>query len=164
MTDSQLRLLIGQRLAVGFDGTAIPDEFAQLVRDCKVGNVILFRRNIESFEQIRELNGQLRELVIAQTGLEPYLMLDEECGSVSRLCQIGTTTPCAMAIGATGKVDNAYEVARIIGQELRSTGFNLNLFPLNVIHASIFTRKSIIPFLLLQTGLGLCMSSEAVSC
>ena len=129
MTDSQLRLLIGQRLAVGFDGTAIPDEFAQLVRDCKVGNVILFRRNIESFEQIRELNGQLRELVIAQTGLEPYLMLDEECGSVSRLCQIGTTTPCAMAIGATGKVDNAYEVARIIGQELRSTGFNLNLAP-----------------------------------
>lgn len=129
MTELELRHLIGQRLAVGFEGTTIPEEFASLVHDWKIGNVILFRRNIESYEQICQLNRDLRELVLRETGLEPYIMLDEECGSVSRLGAIGVTTPCAMAIGATGEPENAFRIGRIIGQELRASGFNLNLAP-----------------------------------
>ncbi|MCR4884545.1 MAG: beta-N-acetylhexosaminidase [Clostridiales bacterium] len=129
MTETELRHLIGQRLAVGFEGTSIPEEYAALVHDWKIGNVILFRRNIESFEQIRHLNQELRELIAQETGLEPYIMLDEECGSVSRLGAIAVTTPCAMAIGATEKPENAFRIARIIGQELRAAGFNLNLAP-----------------------------------
>ncbi|MBQ1860514.1 MAG: hypothetical protein II141_04970, partial [Clostridia bacterium] len=95
MTDPALRSLIGCRLAVGFDGPTIPEEFAAMVHDWKIGNVILFRRNIESFEQICRLNQELRELFVRETGREPYIMLDEECGSVSRLGVIGVTTPCA---------------------------------------------------------------------
>ena len=129
MTDPALRSLIGCRLAVGFDGPTIPEEFAALVHDWKIGNVILFRRNIESFEQICRLNQELRELFVRETGREPYIMLDEECGSVSRLGVIGVTTPCAMAIGATGNTENAYQIGSIIGQELRAAGFNLNLAP-----------------------------------
>ena len=47
------RILLGQRLAFGFEGTCIPENFAALVHEYKIGNVILFRRNIENNEQLR---------------------------------------------------------------------------------------------------------------
>ena len=56
-------------------------------------------------------------------------MLDEECGSVSRLAHIAAPTPCAMAIGATGQPEHARSIGRLIGEELRSVGINFNLAP-----------------------------------
>ena len=47
------RILLGQRLAFGFEGTCIPEDFAALVREYKIGNVILFRRNIKNNDQLR---------------------------------------------------------------------------------------------------------------
>lgn len=129
MNGSEFRKTLGQRLSVGFDGFTVPDEFAQLVREYKVGNVILFRRNIQSRDQLRRLCADLTELILRETGLPPFIMLDEECGSVSRLAHIGTPTPSAMAIGATGDPSNAHAVGRMIGEELRAVGVNFNLAP-----------------------------------
>lgn len=36
----------GQHIMSGLPGTEIDPAFAALVRECKVGNVILFRRNV----------------------------------------------------------------------------------------------------------------------
>lgn len=41
-----IREKIGQRLVFGFPGTTIPAEFAALVREYKIGNVILFRLSL----------------------------------------------------------------------------------------------------------------------
>ena len=46
---------IGQRLMVGFPGTEIDPEFEALVREFKIGNVILFRRNVENKDQLTKL-------------------------------------------------------------------------------------------------------------
>ena len=128
MTEQQ-KIQIGQRLSVGFDGFTIPQEYADLIRTYKVGNVILFRRNVQSFAQLRALCDDLRRLIIAETGHEPFIMIDEECGRVSRLGHIATQTPSAMAIGATGNAEYAYQIGRLIGQELRASGPNFNLAP-----------------------------------
>ena len=107
---NDLKIMLGQRLSVGFDGFEIPEEFERLIREYKVGNVILFRRNVQSFAQLRRLCVELRALIVRETGRIPFIMLDEECGSVSRLAHIGTPTPSAMAIGATGNPENARAV------------------------------------------------------
>lgn len=130
MLEIESRRALGQRLSVGFDGFTVPDGFARLVREYKVGNVILFRRNIQSADQLRRLCADLTGLILRETGLPPFIMLDEECGSVSRLAHIGTPTPSAMAIGATGDPANAYAVGRMIGEELRAVGVNFNLAPI----------------------------------
>ncbi len=121
--------LIGQRLAVGFDGFTVPEEYIRLVKEYQVGNVILFRRNVKDYDQLRALCESLRRLITEETGLEPYIMIDEECGSVSRLAHIAAQTPSAMAIGATGKTENAYQIGRLIGEELKAVGVNFNLAP-----------------------------------
>ena len=74
----ELRLQIGQRLAVGFEGVQAPPELVELIKKYKVGNIIYFRRNVESFDQLRALCAQLRALILEETGIEPYLMIDEE--------------------------------------------------------------------------------------
>ena len=124
-----MRIKIGQRLVVGFDGLEVPPEYVELVKKYKVGNALLFRRNVKSYAQLKALCASLRELILRETGHEPFIMIDEECGSVSRLAGIAAETPCALAIGATGNPENAKKIGRLIGEELRAVGINLNLAP-----------------------------------
>ena len=123
------RFLIGQCLGVGFDGPVIPAEYAELVRKYKIGNVLLFRRNVESFEQIKALCASLTNLIQGETGLPPFIMAGEEGGSVSRLSHIAGLTPCPMAVGATGDPENARTVGRWIGKAMRAVGVNMDFGP-----------------------------------
>ncbi len=129
MNDLERRLRLGQRLSVGFEGLNVPEEYVRLVKEYKVGNAVLFKRNVESYAQLKSLCDELRRVIEGETGLEPFIMVDEECGSVSRLGHIAAPTPCAMAIGATGDPENAYRIGRLVGDELRSAGINFNLAP-----------------------------------
>lgn len=129
MTSEALKIKLGQRLAVGFDGTSVPEEYRQLIREYKIGNVILFRRNVGSFDQLKAMCRELRQLILQETGHEPFITIDEECGSVSRLAPIAGETPCAMALGATGKPENAYRIGQTIGENLRALGINFDLAP-----------------------------------
>ena len=129
MDPQKLRKRLGQRLSVGFDGPTIPDEYRQMIREYKIGNVILFRRNVHSCEQLKKLCEDLRVLILEETGMEPFIMIDEEGGSVSRLAEIGVPTPSCMAIGATGDPENARRIARSIGDDLHAIGVNFNLAP-----------------------------------
>ena len=45
---------IGQRLVTGFPGTALTPELVQVVKEYKIGNIILFRENIASADQLRK--------------------------------------------------------------------------------------------------------------
>ena len=47
--------MLGQPLVFGFHGKTLPEEFKNLLREYKIGNVILFLRNVESAEQLRAL-------------------------------------------------------------------------------------------------------------
>ncbi|MBQ9264103.1 MAG: beta-N-acetylhexosaminidase [Clostridia bacterium] len=129
MTAQDVRMYLGQRLSVGFDGPVIPEEYENLIREYKIGNVILFRRNVKDYAQLKALCASLRTLIKAETGLEPFIMIDEECGSVSRLGHIAGATPSAMAIGATNEKENAYRIGRIMGDELHAVGINFDLAP-----------------------------------
>ena len=43
-----LTQMLGQKLVFGFHGTSLSPEFKALIRKYKIGNVILFLRNVES--------------------------------------------------------------------------------------------------------------------
>ena len=129
MMTTDMKIKLGQRLAVGFDGYEIPQEYIDLVREHKIGNAILFRRNCRDYGQLKGLCADLRALITEETGYEPFIMIDEECGSVSRLAPIAGETPCAMAIGATDEPENAYRIGKIMGERLRAVGVNFNLAP-----------------------------------
>ena len=69
---------IGQRLVTGFPGTALTPELVQVVKEYKIGNIILFRENISDAAQLRTLCADLTELIRRETGYDPFIMVDQD--------------------------------------------------------------------------------------
>lgn len=124
-----VRQMLGQKLVFGFHGTVLPEEFKNLLREYKIGNVILFLRNVESAAQVRRLCAEIQRLIWEETGLPAFIMIDQEGGMVSRLPETAVNVPGAMAVAATGKPENARLASEITIRQLRGLGVNFNLAP-----------------------------------
>ena len=119
---------IGQLVWVGFQGYEFNDELKFLIDKYKVGNIILFTRNIKDIKQLFELNRKIHEYVIEKTGIMPFISIDQEGGMVTRIMDGATFCPGNMTL-ATSTTDNAYQIGKIMGEELRALGINFNLAP-----------------------------------
>mgnify|MGYP000352751055 CR=1 FL=1 len=97
---------IGQRLVTGFPGTALTPELVQVVKEYKIGNIILFRENIASADQLRTLCADLQTLIRSETGHDAFIMIDQEGGAVTRLPESCINVPGSMALAATGDPEN----------------------------------------------------------
>ena len=124
-----VKQMLGQKLIFGFHGTTLSEEFRELVREYRIGNVILFLRNIESAEQTRRLCGEIQELILEVTGYPAFIVIDQEGGLVSRLPEDAVTVPCAMAVAATGDPESARTAAEITIRQLQGLGANFNMAP-----------------------------------
>lgn len=129
LQEMTLQEKLGQRLAAGFQGLEPPEEFLRLIKEYKVGNIILFRRNIQDGPQLKKLCATLRKVVEEETGVTPFITIDQEGGVVTRLPESEVNIPGAMAVAATGNPRNAYDMGLLTAQELRSCGVDFNLAP-----------------------------------
>src|SRR2546426_8285113 len=121
--------LIGQRFVVDFSGPEVTADLERLLREGRVGGVILFVKNVRSASQVRTLTADLQRLA-ADVGLPPLLItIDQEGGLVNRLIDGVTVFPSAMALGASGRAEDAATAGRITSVELRALGVNVNHAP-----------------------------------
>lgn len=124
-----LKQMLGQKLIFGFHGETLSEEFKNLIREYKIGNVILFLRNVKSADQLRGLCAEIQELILAETGYPAFIVIDQEGGMVTRLPQDAVNVPGAMAIAATGDPENARIASQITIRQLRGLGANFNMAP-----------------------------------
>lgn len=143
-----LRDKIGQMLIMGFDGKIVDDKssIVQSIQNENIGGVILFDynyqtkqfdKNIESPQQVQQLNAQLQQFtqLANQSHNRPLLPLlisvDYEGGRVNRLKeQYGfPATISAKEVGTMGEID-AQKVVNRMASTLKSSGFNLNFAPM----------------------------------
>jgi beta-N-acetylhexosaminidase len=114
----------GHALAVGFDGTVIPDDVVALAEQSGLGGVILFTRNCPSLEIVLSLTAAARRL-----GPDVLVMVDHEGGRVHRLPEPFTRFPPAAAVARAGGARLAADVASAMARELRAAGFDSGLAP-----------------------------------
>src|SRR6266702_3151528 len=107
----------GDGLAVGFEGTRIPDAVASLAARSGLGGIVLFARNCPSLEDVLTLTASARAL-----GPDVLVMVDHEGGRVHRLPEPFTRFPPAATIGRSGDPELAAAVARAMARELRAAG------------------------------------------
>jgi beta-N-acetylhexosaminidase len=119
-----LAQLAHRLLIVGFDGHTAPEDTLSLVRK-GVGGVILFARNIASPEQVAELN---RSIKASAPGLI-VSSVDQEGGRVARLRAPWTEWPPLRQLGRSADEALAEEVGRVLGVELRASGFDVDYAP-----------------------------------
>ncbi len=114
---------------VGLPGPRLDPVARELVRDLKVGGVILFARNIESPEQVWELTRDLQREALAATGRPLLIAVDQEGGTVQRLRSPFTLIPPARELGLGSSPEQVRELARQVARELRVVGLNVKLAP-----------------------------------
>ena len=127
--DLTVKQMLGQKLIFGFHGESMSPEFISLVKEYKIGNVILFLRNVKSAQQLRRLCGEIQQLVLEETGYPAFIVIDQEGGMVTRLPQDAVNVPGAMALAATGNPDNARLASEITIRQLKGLGPNFNMAP-----------------------------------
>ena len=125
-----LKSKIGKLLMVGFSGLQPSDHLKRMMREYRVGGVILFRRNVAGAEQVKELTDAIRRIA-EESGYSypPLITLDQEGGRVNRITDGVVLSPGNMALGATRDETQAHEAGYIVGSELKSLGINMNLAP-----------------------------------
>jgi len=114
----------GEGLAVGFEGTRIPDAVAALAERSGLGGLVLFTRNCPDVESVLAQTKAARAL-----GPDVLVMVDHEGGRVHRLPEPFTRFPPAAAIGRAGDPRLAAAVARAMARELRAAGFDSGIAP-----------------------------------
>jgi beta-N-acetylhexosaminidase len=126
LTDEQLA---GQRLMVGFNGKALDDELRFMIRQIRVGGIILFKRNVSDPSQLGELCKAAQSLA-AEVGDPPLMIaIDQEGGPVARLGPPFTVFPGNRAIGDARSERAAREFGTKAARELREVGITVNFAP-----------------------------------
>lgn len=124
--DTEQMKTAGQRLMLGFDGIDLNDDLRHLIRDLGVGGLILFKRNIETPDQVKALCESCRVYAKA-CGLPPlFIAIDQEGGTVARLREPFTLFKGNPYIKT---LEEARHFAAVTARELKSIGVNMNFAP-----------------------------------
>lgn len=116
---------IGQLLIIGFDGIEISPRLASLLTRVQPAGVILFARNITGTEQTWTLLRECQKCVTTPL----FTCVDLEGGTVDRFRNVLGPAPSPAAVFATGNRTLFRKHGRVIGENCRALGFNVDFAP-----------------------------------
>jgi len=116
---------IGQLLIIGFDGTEMSPRLASLLSKIQPAGVILFARNITGAEQTHTLLRECQKRVATPL----FTCVDLEGGTVDRFRNVIGRTPSPAEVFATGSHALFRKHGRVIGENCRALGFNVDFAP-----------------------------------
>lgn len=118
---------IGQMVMIGIQGTKVDDDSLYMLHQFHMGGIILFDRNMESPEQVKQLTSDLQAQSNEKVPL--FIGVDEEGGDVVRMAEKLTPPPSQKEIGATGNTEQAKTWAIKTAKSLKEMGINVNFAP-----------------------------------
>jgi beta-N-acetylhexosaminidase len=116
---------LGQLLLIGFDGTEVSAGLASFLRRLQPAGIILFARNIVSAEQTYRLLQDCQ----AEVAEPLFRCVDLEGGKVDRLRSVMGPAPSPAEVFATGSRRMFRKHGRVIGENCRALGFNVDFAP-----------------------------------
>ena len=126
----------------GVQGTWNPGEVTETAyKERPVGGLIMMENNLVSQDQIKTWNDTITGFSKEAVGVEPFLSVDEEGGTVARIAgnaALGIENVGNMSeIGASGDSQKAYDAGETIGTYLTELGFNMDFAPM----ADVWTNQ-----------------------
>src|SRR5262245_41540673 len=121
----QLRETVGQLLIMGFEGVELDASLRDLLTQIRPGGVILFARNIVEAGRTYALLRDCEQTV----GQILFRCVDLEGGTVDRLRDLIGPAPSVAEVAATSDPRLFRRHGRILGEEARALGFNVDFAP-----------------------------------
>ena len=119
---------LGLHLMVGFKGTTLEEELKFLISEFHIGGVVIFKRNVESPEQLQALLEEAQECARDRIGRSLWVAIDQEGGPVQRLSHAFSELPSARHLAALGP-EAVGEWSAKAARELCKIGVHINLAP-----------------------------------
>ena len=117
---------VGQLVVMSLPGTVVDDEARYALQQFHYGGIVLFDRNFESKEQVKNF------VMDVQSGsgekLPLFVAIDEEGGLVARGKDVIPPPPSEAAVGQEDKAF-ARQLAGAVAEDLKSIGVNVNFAP-----------------------------------
>lgn len=126
----------GIHLLVGFGGVTFEQELKLLMRDFHIGGIVLFKRNIQSPEQLHSLLSDAQGFAVERLGRRLWVAIDQEGGPVQRFGPGFFQLPSAHDL-SLGGADSVEEWGRKSAMDLRRMGIQINLAPV----LDVFSRE-----------------------
>lgn len=125
--------MIGSHILAALNGTDITADIEELILKHRVLGFTMFRRNIESPEQLVALTTDLQNLA-AKAGYKLVLAVDQEGGRVARLnepyfVKIPPMKKWAEYFVATNKAESLFQLGEMLAEQCLACGFNLDFAP-----------------------------------
>ncbi|HEX7938252.1 MAG TPA: glycoside hydrolase family 3 N-terminal domain-containing protein, partial [Gemmatimonadaceae bacterium] len=133
-----LRQRVGQMVTIwmlgdytAYDDSLFADALRQVETDGVGGVTISLGTPIEVAHKLNLLQAHARVPLLVSSDLEPSLMRLESAIYPAYLLETGGATgfPPEMAIGASTRDEDAYDVGRAIGEEAKAVGIHVNFAP-----------------------------------
>lgn len=110
---------------MGFDGTALSQRLRLMLAGFQPGGLIFFQRNLEDIQQAHGLVSDAQKA----SATPMFLCVDMEGGAVDRLRDIIAPVPSVAEVAAASSKKLSRKHGRLVGQELRALGFNVDFAP-----------------------------------
>lgn len=109
---------------------------AEIVDRYALGGATYFvwANNLPDPRQTAVFSNGLQRSALSGSGVPMLIATDEEQGYVHRLPAAATLFPGSMALGASGRADDAYRAAQVTGAELRAMGIHDAYAPVADVH------------------------------
>ena len=119
---------IGQMIIIGMDTNYITDRIRTMIVKYKIGGIILYRKNFNTYAEMLKLIGELKRLN-SKNKIPLFIAIDQEGGRVNRMPKEIENLPSANQIATTGGEELVKKSAEITGKILKKSGYNLNFAP-----------------------------------
>lgn len=119
---------IGQMIMVGMDTNYITERIKTLITKYKIGGIILYRKNFNTYQDMLKLIKELKSLN-KKNKIPLFIAIDQEGGRVNRMPKELLNLPAANKIATIGGKEYVKKSAQITGEILKKSGFNLNFAP-----------------------------------
>ena len=116
--------------------TEIDRDYAEMLTKYDFGGILLFAGNVVDPAQTVTLIRDSQEAAMkSAAGIPMFICVDQEGGMVNRV-PFGTTGSGNMALAATSDTSLTEESAKMLGDEIRALGFNMDFAPVSDVNSN----------------------------
>lgn len=127
---------IAQMLIIYYSSTTYDKTLEQTIKEVKPGGFILMNDNISTYQNTLNLVKSMQK----DSKVPMIISIDQEGGIVQRLQKITdievTNIPSMLTLGKTNDKNLAYNVGKIMAQQLKTLGINLDFAPVVDIYSN----------------------------